>query len=96
MGETPSTRLTGPQKVVEVEHDQCSTPSVSPPGLGEKTLQTCSFLLLPRDRGRCRRGLKSVSRTFCDAVKIGEGSGGVDIEEQLFCWSEANPITCEQ
>ncbi len=39
-----------------------------PPRSGEKTLQTRSFFLLPRDRGRCRRGLRSVSQTFCETA----------------------------
>ncbi len=57
--------------------EKSSTPSVSPlPGhasvarLGEKMLRTCSFLFLPRRSGEVRRGLKSVSLTFCDCINL--------------------------
>ncbi len=67
-------------RTVSRVQEKNSTPSVSPPGLGEMTENERTwyvfqplFFSSPEDRGRCRRGLKSVSQTFCEPVRLGGG-----------------------
>ena len=72
-------------KVSGIDVVSVSTPSESPPILGEKGKARAFIHVFIRTCGRCedaRSGRASLP-------KIGEGSGGVDIEERLFAGPSA-------
>ncbi len=93
-------KIDGAAKSQRNARSEVSTPSVSPPIFGGDHASIASLssprfvgrddeMFLPRRSGEVRRGLKSVFPTFCDGIKTGEGSGGVD---STILWAEPNAV----
>ena len=75
--------------VGEVYAERLSTPSVSPPILGEKEyIEALVFAFIFR-LIRARAGCEDAGSVQISLPKIGEGSGGVDVEERLLAGQQS-------